>query len=80
MQHVASCNALRKQTDEPIVADLQESIFAAAQMLVRLDGESLESFAKRSDPPKSSHAAVQTRENLKCAFCRHCCGASFIGG
>ena len=29
---------------------------------------------------KSSHAAVQTRENLKCAFCGHCCGAAFIGG
>ena len=30
MQHVASGNALRKQTDS-IVADLQESFFAAAQ-------------------------------------------------
>ena len=32
---------------------------------------------------KSSHAAVQTRENLKCAFqvrTSSCCGAAFIGG
>ena len=46
-----------------------------------------DSMAKASEvspsvPPngKSSHAAVQTRENLKCDFCGHCCGAAFTGG
>ena len=49
--------------------------------LVRLNGESLESFAKRSSEESLRTLLYrQTRENLKCAFCGHCCGAAFIGG
>ena len=48
----------------------------------RSDSVAKASKVSPSVPPngKSSHAAVQTRENLKCAFCSHCCGAAFIGG
>ena len=76
--HVASYTALRKQTDS-IVADLQESFFAATHANVdqtrwRTPRKFRQAFLRR----KSSHAAAQTRE--KCAFCGHCCGAAFIGG